>query len=159
MRFVLKNGATKDQTMIIDRNIWSGKTTVIVDDVPAIKVARLTYSYIDKDENRIQVKIQGNDIRGLEVNIDERYIVPLNKKLSGAELTLAFIPLIATLASLFVFGGNGVIGGIAGFMGFLFSYLTASLIRQANHVFLKIMLSIAISGASVFILLFLIILF
>src|SRR5690606_13597730 len=145
MKFILKNEKTKQQTMIIERNVWTGKTSIIVDDIPAIKVAKLTYEYIDIDEKRIQVKIQGNDISGLEVVIDGE-IIQLNKKLSKAELFFVFIPTVSTLIFMLIFGGNAIIGGLAGCIGFLFSFLTSTLIREVNNVFLKLMLSIAISG-------------
>jgi len=158
MKFTLKNAATKEQLIEIDRSIWTGKTIIKVDGIETKKLSRLEFSYVDKDNQNSHIKLQGNDLRGLQAVINGK-VVDLNKKLSSFEYTLVLLPLLLTFIFMIINGGGAILGAISGFIGILFGYLNASLIRETNKLFLKILLSIALSAASVFAFIFVAILF
>lgn len=128
MKFYLNNEQTDNMDILLERSIWTGKTTLKVNGRELQRIKRNIFSYKDKDGNEMDARVKGNEIIGFELFLGDRQITIL-RKLNIFELILVFIPI-----ALIILGG-GAIGGACAALGMI---AIATFCRNIKNIFGKI---------------------
>ena len=126
-------------TIEYNENFWTGKKEIYVDGKLFLKKSKDKYVY-QKDEKELVVRIKGNYLSGVNLNVIDTY-VEIIPKTTAIEYILAILPLIFVivwgnspyLCSIFPVVGGAIGGGIAGLsgaLGILFMKKTKSLIKK-----------------------------
>ncbi|MFP4478420.1 MAG: hypothetical protein ACLFPM_03180 [Candidatus Izemoplasmatales bacterium] len=134
MKVTLCNESTQNKQIEMSKNIWTGKMMITIDNQALKKVKRNMYVYTDESGQTYDVLVSGNEITGLILKMDGREI-HLLRKLSVFEIIISILP------AYLVFIG-GALGGALGFLG---AFVMASLCRQTNNMYLKIVYSFSVT--------------
>lgn len=130
-----------------EESFWTGKKKLSINDVPLQKVNKKTFV----TESGEQLIIEGNYLKGSSVQIGSEKI-QLTPAVKWYEVVLSVLPFI-----LIMVWGNSltlclivpVVGGaIGGAISAIFSFLNLFIIKDIKPIWLKILISIAMLGAT-----------
>ncbi|HHX80094.1 MAG TPA: hypothetical protein GX692_03410 [Acholeplasmataceae bacterium] len=142
MKFVVCNKETCNNEIMVEKSVWTGRTSLYINGKPMNKIGKNLFSYNDSEGKEKKVAFKGSEILGIELYMDGRTITIL-RKLNTFEIVLVFIPLILIIGG----ASGGVIGGvIAGVCAAIGMTITASFCRKIDNIILKLLFILGIYG-------------
>lgn len=79
MKFVVCNKETCNNEIMVEKSVWTGRTSLYINGKPMNKIGKNLFSYNDSEGKEKKVAFKGSEILGIELYMDGRTITILRK--------------------------------------------------------------------------------